>query len=67
MEILLLDTYRERLPYDGPPSYRGSGIKYAYKLVIGIQKLNCPTQLMRLPLRVLVLPGKHTFLLFMYF
>jgi len=47
--------YRETLPVDGPPSFRGQTVKYAYKLTIGTQRVNAPIKLLRVPIRVLVL------------
>ena len=49
--------YRESLPIDAPPSYRGKLVKYAYKVTVGTQKLGSPISLLRLPLRVIVLQG----------
>lgn len=45
--------YRECLPSDAPPSYRGQLVKYSYKITIGTQKVNSPIKLLRVPLRVL--------------
>lgn len=44
--------FRETLPYDLAPTFRGQFAKYTYKLTIGVQKLNRTTQLLRLPFRV---------------
>lgn len=44
--------FKETLPYDLAPTFRGQFAKYSYKLTIGIQKLNSTTQLLRLPFRV---------------
>ena len=49
--------YRERLPIDAPPSHRGQLVKYAYKVTVGTQKLGSSISLLRLPIRVIVLPG----------
>ncbi|MCL4121915.1 UNVERIFIED_CONTAM: hypothetical protein GTU68_040351 [Idotea baltica] len=49
--------YRENLPVDAPPSYRGKLVKYAYKVTLGTQKLGSPINLLRLPIRVIVLQG----------
>ncbi|CAD5115553.1 DgyrCDS4517 [Dimorphilus gyrociliatus] len=49
--------YKESIPLDAPPSYRGNSIKYAYKITIGTQQLNKPTELLRVSFRVLVVPG----------
>lgn len=50
---LIVVIYRECLPSDGPPSYRGQLVKYSYKITIGTQKVNSPIKLLRVPLRVL--------------
>ena len=52
------DTYKEMIPSDAPPSFRGQAVKYSYKITIGTQRLNHPTKLLRVPFRVLVLYGK---------
>lgn len=44
--------FKELLPYDLAPTFRGQFAKYSYKLTIGVQKLNSSTQLIRLPFRV---------------
>ncbi|XP_064608765.1 RAB6A-GEF complex partner protein 2-like [Liolophura sinensis] len=49
--------YCDSLPQDAPPSFRGQAVKYSYKLTIGTQRLNHPTRLLRIPIRVLVLYG----------
>ncbi|XP_022105233.1 RAB6A-GEF complex partner protein 2-like isoform X2 [Acanthaster planci] len=49
--------YRETIPSDAPPSYRGQAVKYSYKVTIGMQRVNCPIRLLRVPFRVLVLYG----------
>lgn len=48
-----LDIYRERIPNDAPPSYRGQLVKYSYKIIIGAQRVNSPVKLLRVPIRVL--------------
>ncbi|KAG7156534.1 RAB6A-GEF complex partner protein 2-like 1, partial [Homarus americanus] len=50
-------VYREILPCDAPPTYRGQLLKYAYKITIGTQRLGSPTKLLRVPIRVIVLRG----------
>ncbi|RXG50840.1 RAB6A-GEF complex partner protein 2 [Armadillidium vulgare] len=50
-------VYRENLPVDAPPTYRGKLVKYAYKVTVGTQKLGSPINLLRLPIRVIVLQG----------
>lgn len=45
--------YRERIPSDVPPSYRGQLVKYSYKITIGTQRVNSPVKLLRVPIRVL--------------
>lgn len=49
--------YRETLPCDAPPTYRGQLLKYAYKITIGVQRLGSPIKLLRVPIRVIVLQG----------
>ncbi|XP_013390903.1 RAB6A-GEF complex partner protein 2-like [Lingula anatina] len=49
--------YKEGIPKDVPPSFKGQSVKYSYKLTIGTQKLECPARLLRVPFRVLVLYG----------
>lgn len=58
-------TYRETIPADSPPSFRGQAVKYSYKLTIGTQRLNHPTKLVRLPFRVLVLYGMNDISVYM--
>jgi len=50
-------TYQELIPGDAPPTFRGNAVKYSYKITVGTQKFNCPTKLLRVPFRVLVVPG----------
>lgn len=50
-------TYREALPFDLIPSYRGAAVKYSYKITVGAQRFSSRTKLMRVPFRVLVVPG----------
>ncbi|XP_023029271.1 RAB6A-GEF complex partner protein 2 [Leptinotarsa decemlineata] len=47
--------YREKIPSDSPPSYRGQLVKYSYKIAIGTQRVNSPVKLLRIPIRVLPL------------
>ncbi|XP_077988860.1 RAB6A-GEF complex partner protein 2-like [Glandiceps talaboti] len=49
--------YKEVIPRDAPPSYKGQSVKYSYKVTIGTQRLNSPTKLLRVPFRVLVVYG----------
>ncbi|KAJ8029508.1 RAB6A-GEF complex partner protein 2 [Holothuria leucospilota] len=49
--------YKETIPKEAPPSYRGQAVKYSYKITIGAQRIGCPIKLLRVPLRVLVLYG----------
>ncbi|XP_011503748.1 PREDICTED: RAB6A-GEF complex partner protein 2 [Ceratosolen solmsi marchali] len=48
-------TYKEIIPNNSPPSYRGQAVKYSYKISIGTQRVNSPTKLLRIPFRVLSL------------
>jgi len=50
-------VYSEMLPVEAPPSYRGVTLKYSYKITVGAQRFGRPTKLLRLPFRVLVVPG----------
>ncbi|XP_039607929.1 RAB6A-GEF complex partner protein 2 [Polypterus senegalus] len=50
-------SYRETVPVEGPPSFRGQSVKYVYKLTIGCQRVNSPIKLLRVPFRVLVVHG----------
>jgi hypothetical protein len=62
MEACLMcvaDLYSEVLPSEAPPSYRGQAVKYSYKITIGMQRVNCPIKLLRVPLRVLVVNGLY--------
>lgn len=53
--LFITDIYREKLPSDAAPSYRGQLVKYSYKIMIGTQRVNSPVKLLRIPLRVLPL------------
>lgn len=52
---LLADFYKEKIPSDSPPSYRGQLVKYSYKITIGTQKVSSPVKLLYVPIRVLPL------------
>ncbi|KAL4222689.1 Golgi membrane exchange factor (Ric1p-Rgp1p) subunit [Mactra antiquata] len=58
-------TYRETIPTDAPPTFRGQAVKYSYKLTLGTQRLNHPTKLIRIPFRVLVLHGLNDISVYM--
>ncbi|ESN89822.1 hypothetical protein HELRODRAFT_186248 [Helobdella robusta] len=49
--------YKETLPVNIAPSYRGSCLKYSYKITIGTQKIGGHIKLMKIPIRVLIIPG----------
>lgn len=55
-----LVSYSETISTHVPPTFRGIYVKYSYKLTIGTQRVNCPTTLIRVPFRVLVIPGKSS-------
>lgn len=55
----ILDIYRETIPNNAPPSYRGQCIKYAYKITVGTQRVNAVIKLLKIPIRVLVLYGMY--------
>ncbi|VDN98385.1 unnamed protein product [Rodentolepis nana] len=46
-------TLKARLPENLPPSYRGHIIRFAYKVLIKVDVDDKPTQILRLPFRVL--------------
>ncbi|XP_012272249.1 RAB6A-GEF complex partner protein 2 [Orussus abietinus] len=48
-------VYRETIPSDSPPSYKGQALNYSYKITIGTQRVNTAIKLLRVPLRVLSL------------
>lgn len=45
--------YRESLPIESPPSYRGTSVKYSYKITIATQKVGSHIKMVRIPFRVL--------------
>ena len=49
--------FSDRLPDYSPPSFNGNAIKYFYKIIIGIQRVNSPIQFLRMPLKVLNIPS----------
>ncbi|CAG5127630.1 unnamed protein product [Candidula unifasciata] len=49
--------YEEVIPTDAPPSFRGQAVKYSYKVIVGTQRLEKATKMVRVPFRVLVLYG----------
>lgn len=49
--------YLETLPSTLPPSFRGSCLKYSHKVSIGGQVVGRKIRIIRLPFRVLVVPG----------
>ncbi|GAB6033623.1 hypothetical protein CHUAL_013683 [Chamberlinius hualienensis] len=48
--------YRETLPSEALPSYRGHALKYTYKITVGTQRVGSTIRLLRIPIRVLMLP-----------
>ncbi|GAB0092887.1 RAB6A-GEF complex partner protein 2 [Sergentomyia squamirostris] len=48
--------YRECLPLSCPPTYKGTAIKYYYKITIATQRLGSKVQALRVPIRVLPMP-----------
>jgi len=63
--FIFLDLYSETLPNDVPPSYKGHLVKYAYKITIGMQRLNSPIKLLRVPIRVVVIHGNLYIIFFL--
>lgn len=55
-------SYSETISTNVPPTFRGIYVKYSYKLTIGTQRVNCPTSLIRVPFRVLVIPDFEKFI-----
>lgn len=51
-----IDLFKEILPMSGPPTYRGTSIRYFYKITIATQKVGAKVQALHLPIRVLSLP-----------
>lgn len=51
-----IDLFKEILPMTGPPTYRGTSIRYFYKITIATQKVGAKVQALHLPIRVLSLP-----------
>ncbi|KAG1673630.1 RAB6A-GEF complex partner protein 2 [Nymphon striatum] len=49
--------YKEVIPTEAPPTYRGFSVKYSYKITIGTQRVNSAIKLLRVPIRILVLQG----------
>lgn len=47
--------YREQVPYNCPPTYRGIDIKYYYRVTIATQRVGSRVQLLQVPIRVLPL------------
>jgi len=50
-------SYTETIPHTASPTYRGTSVKYSYKVTIGTQRLNCQTTMLRVPIRVLSIAG----------
>ncbi|XP_067665114.1 RAB6A-GEF complex partner protein 2-like [Haliotis asinina] len=50
-------TFQDAIPTDAPPSFRGQAVKYSYKVIIGTQRLENVTKMLRIPFRVMVLYG----------
>lgn len=48
--------FKEPLPLSSPPSYKGTYIKYSYKITITAARLNSNVQVLRVPIRVLPMP-----------
>jgi len=53
-------SYTETIPHSASPTYRGTAVKYSYKVTIGTQRLNCQTSMLRVPIRVLSIAGCRT-------
>lgn len=51
--FIALDLYKETVPLHSPPTYRGIGIRYFYKITIATQRVGSKVQVLRCPIRVL--------------
>lgn len=49
--------YCDALDSEVPPSYRGHSVKYSYKITVGMQRVGSTIRLLRVPIRILALPG----------
>lgn len=52
-------AFEDAIPTDAPPSFRGQAVKYSYKVIIGTQRPGATTKLLRIPFRVMVMPGMN--------
>ena len=55
----ILVRYKQQLLKDHPPSYKGQNIKFSYKVLIGIGRINQPLCILKLPFRLLEFEGKE--------
>lgn len=53
--VFFKDYYREQIPPDCPPTFKGIDIKYYYKVTIATQRVGSRVQLLQVPIRVLPL------------
>lgn len=53
LELHFTDLYREELPKAGPPTYKGTRIRYIYKITIATQRVGSIVQMLQVPIRVL--------------
>lgn len=51
--------FEDSIPTEAPPSFRGQAVKYSYKMIIGTQRMGMATKLLRIPFRVMVMPGMN--------
>ena len=58
ISFCLAVKFEDTIPTDAPPSFRGQAVKYSYKVIIGTQRLGTTTKLLRIPFRVMVMPGE---------
>lgn len=45
--------YKEEIPKSSPPTYRGTSIRYFYKITIATQRVGSKVQMLQVPIRVL--------------
>lgn len=51
--MICLDLFKEEIPKMGPPTYRGTFVKYFYKLTVATQRVGSKVQMLQVPIRVL--------------
>lgn len=57
--FVILDVYRDKLPFHCLPTYKGSFVKYSYTLTVGTQCPDSHVSEIKIPFRVLTVEGKQ--------